>query len=141
MTEDRNMTVVRDLNRAENAHDLDGIFALMHEDVVWESNVLPTPVVGREADRQINEALFRAFPDYHREIEQLIASGDYVVMRWRMTGTHRGEWNAVPATNRPIDVHGCTVFEIRDGKEAHAWLYMDSDTFMRQLGVSPPVTR
>ena len=53
------------------------------------------PVRGLEAVRQVVAGYFKAFPDMHFEIDQIIASGDYVVGRWRCTATHRGEFNGI----------------------------------------------
>jgi predicted ester cyclase len=63
------------------------------------------PVRGLEAVRQVVAGYFKAFPDMHFEIDQIIASGDYVVGRWRCTATHRGEFNAShPPTGKSASV-------------------------------------
>jgi predicted ester cyclase len=46
----------------------------------------------------------RAFPDLHYQIEDIIATDDTVVMRVKMTGTHRGELFGLPATGRRVSV-------------------------------------
>jgi len=79
----------------------------------------------------------QAFPDLHFEIEQIFSSGDYVTLRWRATGTHRGELMGIPPTNRPAETHGCTVEEMRDGKMVREWVYWDTGNLLRQLGVLP----
>ena len=137
MSEEANLRVFREMNEAENAHDVDRIATLEDEACYWESDSLPEPIRGREADRQLNQAMFAAFPDYHRDIEQSIASGDYVVIRWRMTGTHRGEWQGIAPTNQRIEIHGCSVIEFKNAKVARAWVYWDTGTVLRQLGVLP----
>jgi steroid delta-isomerase-like uncharacterized protein len=79
----------------------------------------------------------RAFPDLHFEIEQILASADYVITRWRATGTHGGELMGIPPTNRGAVTHGCTVTEVKNGKMAREWVYWDTGNLLRQLGVLP----
>ncbi len=47
-----------------------------------------------------------AFPDFHITIEDLIAEGDKLVARVSFTGTHRGVYHGIPATNRAIASSG-----------------------------------
>lgn len=43
----------------------------------------------------------------------------------------------VAATQRRVELHGCTVNEIKNGKSVHTWVYWDSRHLFRQLGVLP----
>ncbi len=79
-----------------------------------------------------------AFPDLHFEIEQILATGSFVITRWHAKGTHRGELMGIAATNRAGSVHGCTVNELKNGKIVHEWGYWDGATLLRNIGVLPP---
>jgi predicted ester cyclase len=79
---------------------------------------------------------FKAFPDFHQAIEQTIASGDWVVSRWQATGTHKGEFNGIPPTNRKISVRGCTVSEIRNGCIVKTFISYDQLAILQQLGIA-----
>lgn len=137
MSEQENLQVVRKAFEAWNAHDPDRLVALLGEEFVSESDTLPATVRGREAQRQVMQTYIRAFPDLHFEIEQMLASGDYVVTRWRAAGTHRGELMGIPPTNRRGETRGCTVEEVKRGKVVHTWVYWDTGSLLRQLGVMP----
>lgn len=52
--------------------------------------------MGREGDKHRAEVLAEAFPDQRYEILELVAEGDRLVVRWRMTGAHRGTWPDPP---------------------------------------------
>jgi predicted ester cyclase len=52
--------------------------------------------MGREGDKHRAEVLAEAFPDQRYKILELVAEGDRLVVRWRMTGTHRGTWPDPP---------------------------------------------
>ena len=137
MPEQENLQIVRQLFEAWNAHDPDRLAALLDEGFVGESDTLPDSTRGREAEKQVLQMYTRAFPDLHFDIEQMIASQDYVVTRWRAIGTHRGELMGIPPTNRRAETHGCAVNELKKGKVIHGWIYWDTGTLLRQLGVMP----
>jgi predicted ester cyclase len=78
---------------------------------------------------------FKGFPDLHFDVEQIIASGDHVVSRWRATGTHKGEFNGMSPTNKQVNSRGCTVSEIRNGRFVKSSIYSDQLAVLQQLGV------
>jgi predicted ester cyclase len=65
------------------------------------------------------ETYLRAFPDLHLAIEQIVATGSFVITRWHATGTHRGELMGIAPTNKGGSVRGCTVNELKNGKIVH----------------------
>jgi steroid delta-isomerase-like uncharacterized protein len=138
MSDQDNLRVARQAFDAWNAHDPNRLMALLADDFRSESDNLPAPVPGREAQRQVVEMYIRAFPDLHFDIEQMLGCGDYVVTRWHSTGTHKGELMGMPATNRRGEgIHGCSVAEINGGKISRDWVYWDTASLLRQLGVMP----
>jgi steroid delta-isomerase-like uncharacterized protein len=136
MTDDE-IRIVQRIFDAWNSHDPDRYIELLDEQRIIESDTLPAPVVGLEASRQFMESIVRAFPDVHFEIDQLFGDGEFGAIRWTLTGTHRGELMGIPPTNRPVVIHGCTIGRLRQGKALHDWLYWDTGTLLRQLGVLP----
>jgi steroid delta-isomerase-like uncharacterized protein len=122
---------VRESIDAWNAHDPDGVARLVTNEFVSESDMVPAPLQGPDAVKQVVQMYVHAFPDLHFEIEQMVASGDYVITRWRATGTHGGELMGIPATNRPAVTHGCSVTEVREGKMTREWVYWDTGNLLR----------
>jgi len=94
-------------------------------------------MAGREVGRQFMQIYVGAFPDLRLDNEQILGSGDFVVARWPATGTHRGELMGIAPTNRRATTHGCTVYEVRNGRITHEWIYWDTGHLLRQLGVLP----
>ena len=78
-----------------------------------------------------------AFPDFHSTIEDQIAEGDRVVTRWRMRGTHQGEFRGIAPTGKELDITGIGIFRFSDGKVVESWDNFDQLGMMRQLGVIP----
>jgi len=90
-----NQRLAEEQFKALNAHDVERYVKTHADSYIWESDAFPTPVRGTEGVRQAIAMYFKAFPDLHFEVEQIITSGDYVVGRWRATGTHKGEFNGI----------------------------------------------
>lgn len=81
--------------------------------------------------------LLAAFPDAHNEIDDIVAEGDRVVVRWTMTGTHTGDGLGIPATGRAVRITGMTMSRVTGGRIAEHWIYRDDIAMLRQLGLMP----
>jgi steroid delta-isomerase-like uncharacterized protein len=136
MSEADNRRLVEAAYEALNAHDLNRYGNFIDDSYVVETVASPTPIRGREAVNQLIKTYFKAFPDFHQDIEQMIASGDWVVSRWHVTGTHRGEFNGISPTNRQVSLRGCTVSEIRNGCIVKTIISYDQLAVLQQLGVA-----
>ncbi len=137
MSEQENLRIMRELFEAANAHDVDRIVELVDDAYVGETDTLPGPIEGRESYRQLLQVYYEAFPDVRYDIEQMIASGDSVVTRVRLSGSQQGKFRDNPATNRRFDFHVCHFDQLRNGKIVRAWIYWDTGILLRQLGLPP----
>jgi steroid delta-isomerase-like uncharacterized protein len=81
--------------------------------------------------------LREAFPDYRSDIEDQIAEGDKVATRWRMHGTHQGEFRGLAPTGKQVNITGIGIFRFSGGKVVESWDNFDQLGLMRQLGAIP----
>jgi steroid delta-isomerase-like uncharacterized protein len=137
MAEKDNLQFAKQAIAAVNAHDIDRYLQLIDSSYVAESETLPAPIHGHEGARQFLTMMFQAFPDFHLEVEEIIASGDHVVTRVVASGTHKGTFAGVPATNKKATWHACNVVRLKNGKTISSRIYADNVSLMRQLGVLP----
>ena len=135
MAEKDNIEHAKQQIAALNARDLDGYLSRIDESYVGHSETRPEPIRGVEGVRQYIQSLFIAFPDLMIEAEQVIASGDTVVVRMRATGTHKGSYVGIAATNKSIVIEACSVTEVKNGKSIHSRMYADNVKLLQQLGV------
>jgi steroid delta-isomerase-like uncharacterized protein len=84
--------------------------------------------------------LFRAFPDFLLETVEIVAEDEKAAVRWRATGTFNGSgsFEGLAPNGASVDVQGCDVLTIRDGRIQRNDAYMNGAEMMRQLGVLPP---
>src|SRR5689334_9509571 len=61
----------------------------------FRSHDWPAGRSGPEAFREYYSALRAALPDARYEVDDLIAEGDRVVVRWRLLGTHKGAFQGI----------------------------------------------
>jgi steroid delta-isomerase-like uncharacterized protein len=79
-----------------------------------------------------------AFPDVRMTVDDVIAAGDKVVLRWHSEGTHRGELAGLAPTGARGSVTGISIDRWKDGKIVEAWAEWDNLGLARQLGAAPP---
>ena len=92
---------------------------------------------GPEGYKQLVAMYRAAFPDVQMTIEDVIADGDKVALRWTATGTHQGELMGIPPTNKQVTVTGMDINRLAGGKIAEHWGNFDQMGMMQQLGVIP----
>ena len=78
----------------------------------------------------------QAFPLYWLEVDEMIAEGDLISLRFRLCGVHQGEFMGIPATGKELNVPGFLTYRIAGGKIVEHWMMMDNALMMQQLGVS-----
>jgi predicted ester cyclase len=67
---------------------------------------MPEPFRGRETWQQGFELMRRGFPELEAHVDDLVAAEDKVAIRVSFPGTHRGEFQSIPATGRTINYVG-----------------------------------
>jgi steroid delta-isomerase-like uncharacterized protein len=114
----------------------------VHNDLVAQGYVgrfPPNPTLHGPMDlARFNAEAVAAFSDLHVTIEDLLAEGDEVAVRWTLRGTHDGELRGgIPATGRRVEVSGITISRIEKGKVVESWGNYDLLGMLQQLNVMP----
>lgn len=117
--------------------ELDAMAELDHPDVV-DDFVAIGEFRGIPAVRAFFDELFAAFPDFVIEVVQLTADAERAVVQWRATGTFTGApFQGIHATGRAVELRGCDVMRIEDGRLRSNTIYYDGLGFARQIGMLP----
>ena len=66
---------------------------------------------------------------------EVVAEGDTVVTRWRLTGTHLGEYLGKEATGNKVDVDGVSIDPTKGGMVVSGFDAWDSLRFREQIGL------
>ena len=123
-----------------NAHDLDGAFANVTDDVVVNEVGDPmTPVVtGKAAFLAEHRAMLVGFPDTKVSPVRVYDAGEWVISEVVITGTNTGAFQGMEATNKPFGVAAAMAYHFNaDGKVDRIDNFVDSATIMMQMGAIP----
>jgi predicted ester cyclase len=94
-----------------------------------ETTVARTPAEYAAHVRGFKEA----FGDYRFDIEEVIAQGDRVYVRWRQQGSHRGSIDGESPTGAPLTEIGSAVYRVVDGRIVEYWIQLDRKGLEMQL--------
>jgi predicted ester cyclase len=75
-----------------------------------------TPTANAPEHKAWLKAQHDALGDTHLTIEELIADGDRVALRWQLTAIHQGEYLGVAPTGEPVTFHGLALLRVEDGQ-------------------------
>lgn len=115
-----------------SAGKLDVIDEVVAEDFI-EHEQSPGLESGREGTRQFFQMMRSAFSEFTMTMEDILADGDRVVVRGKMSGTHQGDFMGIPATGLRIDVPFADFVRFEDGKVVEHWGVTDTGAMMEQL--------
>ena len=77
--------------------------------------------------------LLNAFPDLRVSVEEILAEGDAVAVRWSAEGTHRGQLLSIPGTGHPITIRGMTWLRLSNGRIVEGWDAWNQGRLMNDL--------
>jgi len=137
-TEENKALVRRFFEEVLNEKRLDRADELVAPDYL-DHAALPGQGPGLEGAKQQRWAMyFAAIPDLHSTIDDLVAEGDKVVVRYTGEGTQQGELLGIPPTGKRFRFSGICIIRLAEGKIAENWEQDDLLGLMQQLGVLPP---
>ena len=131
--------VARQYFEALSAHDLDAALEL------WQPGgtdrlVGQQDMVAPEGTREYFERLFAAFPDFRFEVLSTTTYRERTAVRWRAWGTFAGpgRFQGFAPNGARVEIEGCDLVTVSDGKIQRLEAFTDSGAIARQLGFLPP---
>jgi steroid delta-isomerase-like uncharacterized protein len=118
-----------------------GNYELAHEliaaDAVSHDPAQPERVTGAAGAIESARGYRDAFPDLRMTVDQVVADGDDVAIRWTARGTHKGDLFGIAPTGKEATVTGITIDRWAGGKIAESWTNWDTLGLLQQLGAVP----
>ncbi len=137
MSAEESKAIVRRFWSVWEEGNIDLVDELLAPDYINHTPASPDQPTGPEGVKGV-VAMFRsAIPDLRVVVEDMIAEGDKVAVRYTLEGTHEGELFGVPPTGRRLSIKSIAVERVSDGKIIEHWRVTDSLDMMQQLGAFP----
>jgi steroid delta-isomerase-like uncharacterized protein len=139
MTEENKRVVRRFVEEVCNCGEIRAI-----PDLIASEHVSHLPMgdhYGQEGVRIDISSLRAAFPDLQVTIEDMVAEGDEVFLRFTTRGTHQGPFMGVLPTGREVSFSGVAIHRLRQGKSTERWVVYDGIDLLQQLGIDPGLAR
>ena len=131
---EQNIEVVRSwIEQAWSKGDLSVADDLLTDGFVLHDPVAAREVVGRDAERELIAGLRRSIPDLTFTIDDVVADGDDVTIRWLAEGTHGGDLLGIASTGRPLAIRGVDMYRLEDGGIAESWTFWDLPGMVRTI--------
>jgi steroid delta-isomerase-like uncharacterized protein len=134
MSQDNRVRAIRWMEENWNERRAEVANELMHPECCGRMEGLE--VRSRQDWLQARRELLAAFPDIHMKVEQTVAEGDTVVVRWRANGTHRGDALGVPASGRAFEAVGTTWMRFVDGRMVWGYDTWNQGALLASLAAS-----
>jgi predicted ester cyclase len=110
---------------------------LIGAEAVGHDPARPEPIVGPSGVIESARGYRDAFPDLKLTVDQVIADGDHVAVRWTARGTHRGDLFGIAPTGKETTVTGITIDRWANGMLMESWTNWDTLGLLQQLGAMP----
>jgi len=132
--EEQNKEIARELFAVIDTGDFDRLNELFADDFAVDAPGLPEPL-RKDMLFQLIKTHYTAFPDWIHVIEDVIADGDKVAVKLTQNGTHKAEYEGIPATGIKATLPAMHLFMVVDGKVIDWFAVEDYLGLYMQLGM------
>ena len=92
---------------------------------------------GPEAFKPFYRMFRGAFPDIYIHVDDIIEEGDWLAVRFTVSGTHTGDGLGVAATGRSMKSVGILMAHLQGGQFIEGYNVIDLLSLFRQIGALP----
>ena len=76
-----------------------------------------------------------AFPDIKWTVEDLMADGNKVIVRWSWKGTNKASFRGLPPSGKEVSDSAIAIYQFDGEKIVKAWIQSDKLGFLQQVGL------
>ena len=135
---EKNKAIARRFSQVWGTANLDIIDELASPELTVRFPAFPDVIKGIAAFKETLARLRSAFGNGDVQIEEEIAEGEKVVLRWSYSATHQAEFPpGLRATGKRLKWTGISIYRIIDGKVVEDRGEEDYLGILRQLGLIP----
>ncbi len=137
MSVEENKTLIRRLfDEAASQGDFRIIDEAVAPNFVYHTSALPE-YRGPEGFKRFVSEHRSGAPDLRYHLDDLLAEGEEVAVRWTATGTQTGTLLGIPPTGKQVTAPGISIFRMSQGRIVEGRTVWDVFGTLQQLGVIP----
>src|SRR5215472_17035985 len=121
------------INAAYNKGDWKVLDEVLASNFVRHDEASGVTGKGPDVEKQVATLYRTAFPDLHVAVDEIIAEGNTVALRWTATGTATGNLKGMSLSGRKVVTHGISVCRISRGKVTEHYATWDTAAFNQQI--------
>ncbi|QYR22484.1 ester cyclase [Paenibacillus sp. sptzw28] len=110
---------------------------LIAPDAIFHVAGQTEPMRGPSGYLAIIAMMRSGFPDIQWKLEEMVAEGDKVAVRFTMHGTHQGTFFGFPATTNTIEVQAMNFYRLSGGQIVEEYGQPDMLGLLQQIGAVP----
>ena len=132
--EENNKAIIIAFTNASNYRNYTAIEQYVAENIIEHR---PGVESGRNSTIQFLQSLATAFPDFHTNIDHIVAEDDKVVVFTTTNGTHEGGFifaPGVPPTGKQVSFKTADMYRISNGQMVEHWDVIEILDLMAQIG-------
>jgi predicted ester cyclase len=103
--------------------------------VAYAPASLESAPLDSEAWARFLSGFVEGFPDLRITVEDAVGEGNLVAQRVHFEGTHTGEFQGLPPTQRKVSFSGLELNRFVEGRVEEHWFQLDALTLLQQLGL------
>ncbi|EKU99932.1 putative ester cyclase [Leptolyngbya sp. PCC 7375] len=131
---DTNRAIIRRyIEEVINKGNFSAIEEFVHPDYIFGSP--NEEFQGADGLKEFIGAFRKAFPDLRIQVDDLATEENKIVTCFTLTGTHKGDLMGIPATGKPVNVHGMILSRFKADKIIEEWEILDQLAMFKQLGL------
>lgn len=120
-----------------NQKNIDAFDDHIAEDFIEHEDTAPLPP-NRDGVRQMFGSLLESFPDLKVTVDDIASEDDKVWARSTWQGTHKGAFQGIAATGKPVSFSVIDIIRYSEGKAVEHWGLSDMFGLMMQIGAVSP---
>ena len=98
-------------------------------------------LTGPEAFKAVHRQFHDAFSGIQIRIDEMVAEGETVAVRWSATFSHTGGGLGFPPSGRPASLAGAAFYQFQDGRFRLGWTFMDFTRLALELQAAHSVSK
>jgi predicted ester cyclase len=133
-TQEENKTIARNFFATVDKQDFNKLNEILSDDFKLNAPGLEKPWTKDDVFKDIKK-YYTSFPDWHHEIEAMIAEGDKVAVKLVQHGTQTAQYEGIAPTGVKVTKSAFHLLTINNGKIKEWWGLEDDLGMMLQLGM------